>query len=78
MTVIGEQASASQYGSQSSKAGATRDQEHDQQLIFDRIDRLDAGEDLAGHHPRQGNEADCHSACNIDPRIASSRMLPEN
>jgi hypothetical protein len=47
-------------------------------LIFDRIDRLDAGEDLAGHHPRQGNEADCHSACNIDPRIASSRMLPEN
>ena len=77
MSMIGEQACATQDGDQRSEPGPAGDQEHDQQLIFDRIDRLDARKNLAGHHPRQGNEADRRHAVH-DRHEAASQGVADN
>src|SRR3954454_17394487 len=49
---------ATEDGGERSQTGAAGDQEHDKQLILYRIDRFVARNYLAGHHPRQRNEAD--------------------
>src|SRR4051794_25108896 len=75
MSMVGEQARATQDGGQRSEPRPTRDQEHDEQLIFYRIDRLDAREYLTSHHSRQGNEADRRHAVH-DRHEAASQGVP--
>jgi hypothetical protein len=58
MSMIGEEASASHHGSESSQSCSTGDQEHDQKLIFDGVYGFDARKDLTGHHPWQRDKAD--------------------
>ena len=36
------------------------DQKHDDNLVFDRLERFDSGQQLACHHSRQADESDHH------------------
>ena len=75
MSMIGQQVCATEDRGQRSQPGPAGNQEHDQQLIFHCIDRLDARENLAGHHSRQRNEADrCHAV--HDWHEAASQGVP--
>ena len=56
------------------QAGTARDQKHDEQLIFDGVDRFDAREDLARHHPGERNKANRRHAVDRRHKAASQRV----
>ena len=53
MTPIGEAVNAAEHRCYRSQACATRNQEHDEDLVFDRLGRGHPTENLPGHHARQ-------------------------
>ena len=50
VAAVGQAAHTRQNRRRGTQPGAAGDQEHDQDLVLHRFDRLGAGEDLAGHH----------------------------
>ena len=74
MPMIRKQMSASYNGGQRTQARSAGNQEHDKELILDGIGRLDARKDLAGHHSRQGDKADCRHSVDGRHEAASQRV----
>ncbi len=56
MAGVGEAVAAADDCGRGSESRATRDQEHDQDLVLDGFDGLGSREDLSGHHARQGDQ----------------------
>lgn len=77
MPMIGQKASASRHGGERPQSRPAGDQEHDQELILDGVDRFDACKDLTGHHPRQRDKADRSHAVH-DWREAASQCVPQD
>src|SRR4051795_7500493 len=53
---VGQAIDAAEHGGHCPKACASGNQEHDQDLVFDRFGRRYAAEDLTGHHAGQENQ----------------------
>ncbi len=60
MVLVEEPAVAEQDDRDGPQGRSRGDQEHDHDLILDRLDRAGPGQELAGHHPGQTDDADDH------------------
>lgn len=77
MPMIGQKASASRHGGERPQSRPAGDQEHDQELILDGVDRFDACKDLTGHHPRQ-RDAAMLFMIGVKPLLNASRRTGSN
>lgn len=59
MTPIGQAVNAAEDRCDGSKTRTSGNQEHDEDLIFDRLDRRYSAEDLPRHHAGQRDQAGC-------------------
>ena len=57
MALVGQQHHAADGGQEGAERRGAGDEEHDQHLVLGGADRVGAGDDLAGHHAGQGDEA---------------------
>ena len=57
LAIVGERAGGQIGRARRRQAAAAGQQEHQEDLVFDRLHRIEAGEDLAGHDAGQGDHA---------------------
>jgi len=57
VTAVGKAVNAAEHRRYCPQACAPCNQEHHEDLVFDRLGRRHAAEDLPGHHARQRNDA---------------------
>ena len=57
LAIVGEAAERAIGDDQGRQAARPGQQEHQEDLVFHRLDRIEAGEDLAGHDAGQGDDA---------------------
>ena len=74
MTPVGEPVNAAEHRHDRTQARSACNQEHDKDLVFDRLGRRHAAEDLPGHHAPQRNHASCRHGINGWHQRAAERL----
>src|SRR6266481_7058387 len=74
VTPVGEAVDTTEHRRYRAQASAPRNQEHDEDLVFDRFCRWYSAEDLPGHHAREGDDARCRHGIDGGHQRAAERL----